>query len=670
MATKPFRISLGGANGWGGVDQSLDPRRSNPNTLAYADGANLLEGDLRPFLLPGTPNGATSRAGGARFIPGAGGVTTSLEQMSLCFGPTNPAGAGAGTMSWLVSGDGAVLWSDGYGASSPFLGIPAPVISAAVNGASGGARRFRVTFRVVASGFDRPGRGVSKSEYYQYPAVYESNPNTYAVFAPGAGVTVSGLTNGPAAYIELSNFVGGTLTIDSPAALATPALSGMLWEVAIYATPIGNTSGPYLYYDRATFTPPAAVTTTAFTNPSGRETSLILAWDAYGSPGNQLFKDDFSPAPFNASTLASSLVVISDGLHTVADTTGAGQAGALPVAGILFGATANKLCWSRLGYPWQWPLANTSPIVNIQAIVNNGATTYVGTTLGWYVVTGTDDQALTISGPFGKDGVADQAGASATLTPFGVLFLGRRGMCLFDGNSTQLLHEINTHPANGYGSLSGIKYPQVYTNTNFACRFGIYSDDLYMADLGYGCTLIANLDSWPKVAVTYQNSASTRGIQPAYLAILSSQMGGTGTDVPPAVVTSYGDGFSGANSSATLVVWSPRKNLSGATSTEYMYMEARSQRIDLGQPGYRKKFKRAQVRASGGFTITFTAGRDVSTTVATHTTTVAGDQWLPAAFDWCDWIQVTITSGAIAGANTSPAYIESVDIDGVLYGNP
>lgn len=676
MATKPFRIQLGGAQGWLGVQQALDPRRADPRSLSFADRVNFLEGDLRGFVLPGATGGSASRGPAVIAIPDATGgtVVSGSRQMSQCVGPINPASTNDQLFSWHAERGAGVTWCDGYGGTSTFLGFPKPVITGAVNGASGGARRFRVTYRVQAVGLDRKTFGDRKSDYYNYPAVYESNPSTYATFVPGAGVTLSTTTSSPIGYVELANYVGGTLTIAPPPVAATANLAGMTWEAAVYATPPGNTSGPYLFCDRVTGILPAGATTTAFAAPSAAtyDSNLILSWDDYGSPGNQLFVNDNSPAPHDPATYTSTIEILSDGFHTVADTTGSGAAGALPVPGILFAATATELRWSRVGYPWCWPLANSVPIRNIQAIVNNGPTTYVGTTLGWYVVTGTDDQNLSIAGPFANDGIAEGAGRSAVLTPRGVLYLGRRGLCVFDGNTSTLLHEITTHPANEWGGAGRNYWPSSLTATGytgFACLFGLFFDNLYISDLGAGSRIIAALDDWPVVKVTYANSDNTRpGLATAYLAQDSrqTQTATLVSEVPPAPMASLDVAITGAGS-LNMSMWSPRRGVASPNTNGYMYWQAVSQRIDLGEPGQRKKLKRVSVRGDGAFSITVRAGRGISSVVAAFTTTTSGLQWLPATMDWVDWVQVEITSGDVNTGTGGTGVVESVDIEGVVY---
>lgn len=610
MPKKAIDLTFGPA--FRGLNTYKVPNMLDTDEAIRADGVDVSDGTIRGMYGVGNPV-ATPGATFSQFIHYADGYSATNgwlldgNPQFACDDTINPDPASKKRWCYFTTKDGAgnataPKFTDGTANAPAVLGWATPTTpTLASNGsaAPGGSRRFRVTAVKAMSGIDRPTPGVSRSSYYQFAAPWETNPSNY--------LEISAAQNWQGAVINLPTVAGA-------------------YEIRIYATAQGNVTGPYYFYDRVVGPNGGGTYTIA---PAGMFATnpYQLEWDVGGGPNAPVYKYDHSPAP--------NLTVMAESMHSVVAGAGGGSAYVPPASGILFGAVGSTLAWSMLGYPWYWPAGNAIQLDDvIEAIVTDQATAYVVTRSSVYVVTGTDDQSLSIVRTACPFGCLKNSGQAAVITPHGLVYPSSMGIVLFDGVQGRLITD---------GILSSLGV------TGASDWSGVFHDNYYF--LAFRLTAfiyIVDMAAFPEIRVTKGPAAlSINTIAKSALAI-----GGN----PPGPYVQL-------NAGGNIVPWQPRRgtSISGATRQAWTWNTGR---IDLGMPTNLKRFCRLWAKGSGNFTITAIAGNDANTVVDSQTLTfpTPGDDWLKDTFESVDWLQLSIVSADGTGV------LNGVRVETEVYG--
>jgi len=376
-----------------GLNDELDARLLPPDAAVQAINADVSAGTLQALYGPGS----TASIAGI-VSPTGGAVDASYKWIFVPSNNTWVGGAtrGFGCLDTEASGYVTNISSGGVvglprafivGSSYP-MGITAPASLSAASGGSGGSRVYAIT--------------------YQTTDGLESNP--YPILGSNASTSPT--------WVRVANCNGAVLTLPGVSA------DSRVTAVRIWGTDPNNDGGTMgLLASVADAT--ASWTDTAVT----ASTTTVLNWSAagyFGAPGAA----QFDHSPWVAAA------ILSNALHGSSITeTGTG-------GGMLFGASSDgyTLMWSAPGYPQYLPTRNQQPMAEpLQAIVTLGAATFALGTNSIWVATGTDDNSVIVNKTPSERGVLLGAGHTAVRTPFGVMFLGREGVCLFDGARAEVI---------------------------------------------------------------------------------------------------------------------------------------------------------------------------------------------------------------------------------------
>ena len=437
--------------------------------------------------------------------------------------------------------DGSSVYYSNGTRQKQVMGLAAPGSAATQNTGGGTARYFRYTYTTDGSTY----------------APMESNPSTASASLSATIVEVTGTTNAQVAKIYLYATVDAT-----------------------------SSAGPYYKVGEANN--PGTATAVNITPDVATSTSATrLDWESQGRKTQAYYDFDHAPAP-GVNTIGSSL-------HA-AVATGSSIA---PCSGILFYGIANYLMWSQAGYPWYVPGLNAFNAGGyIEAIVTSQAVTYVLTRREIYVVTGYDDQELTIQrsdSPFGTT-----YGQSACITPYGLVFQAEAGLALFDGNTSRVITADILAPTELYGR----QFASAWRDGQLLMVSQNDSNGGYVVDFS----------RFPELVVTKHN-LGTRAITQALAHPSSTHDEGT-------YICMWSDG--------TVKKWHPRQrgNVSGASAQAWSWT---SGRLDGGKPNAVKHFRRIWVEASGTISIAVKCWTNAATQVGS-TQTVTGNTWLSATF--------------------------------------
>ena len=152
-----------------------------------------------------------------------------------------------------------------------------------------------------------------------------------------------------------------------------------------------------------------------------------LTWSTGGNPtsGGTYVEDHGTPP---------ALTVLSNSLHAANDAIGTSG------AGILFGAAGSTVRWSQLGFPEYWPEVNYFDVTEeVEAIISWAGATYIFTANHIFSAYGNSDDAISIKKSAGSIGVYPGHGHLVKLTPFGVIYLAKEGLALFDGSNARII---------------------------------------------------------------------------------------------------------------------------------------------------------------------------------------------------------------------------------------
>lgn len=666
--TEAAIIALGEPT-FGTVFNADDPKRSPANTLAVGNNIKIEDGNLRGFKAPGAidPTAGLSTAPVMYYVDGLGWLY-SQRRTSLCHDSVCPWGA-AGRFSyrateWIGGAHTPPVASDGSG-NNRKIGINPPVpTNLAV--AAGGMRQVRLTVVAKMGGLDRNGWALPQTDFYNYPATGESNPQQ-----TNSGLGTAAAANSP--WLEISAWDGAVITIAALGAAANELAlndgSAVAFEIRAYARPIGATAGPAKFIGRADILNPLAASsiTLSAAKEAAEGTDLILSWDVGGAPENPIYKQDFSPCP-------DTVHVVSDDVHTVA-ATGGGTSALVPMsAGILVAVTYDGfLCWSDLGYPTRWPISNRVRLEGFpNAVVTNQAITYLSTTQAWYILSGTDSDNMGLTRAEAEHFVPRLFGGSVATTPIGVMFCHELGVVVFTGAQTQLLRKL-VHPET--------ERQFVVSRLNYSCWHGLYNEGYYMADIGGAATIVVDLTSEGKdVTFLYYSVGgfpNTSGLTVRRLHSSKILPGPSGSSSLPSLWATLGVDWGPLTGLPADGPHSWRPRIDGSLSnslTQWLSWQARSQALRAGVDGLRKKWRRLEQRVFNSTnpavgTFSAVAGRgDLPTSVLGPIALADGLCQLPFGFDWVDWIQFYWDSGSDASnLQTSNRQVDALILKGETY---
>ena len=161
--------------------------------------------------------------------------------------------------------------------------------------------------------------------------------------------------------------------------------------------------------------------------------SRPLTWGTGGNSSNPTVVEDHGTAP--------PLSVLSNSLHATNDALGASG------AGILFGAIGPTVRWSQLGYPEYWPEVNYFNVAEeVESIISWAGSTFIFTNNYVYAATGLVDSDISVRKTSASIGVYPGLGHLTKLTPYGVVYLSREGLVLFDGSNSRVISSAKLSP--------------------------------------------------------------------------------------------------------------------------------------------------------------------------------------------------------------------------------
>jgi hypothetical protein len=524
-----------------GLNTAVDPEYLGTDGFVAFTNADIRNGRVQGFIGAGTALAGTVGTYRRFLHYDASGTWLSSGELNWAFDDAASATNGSRiTYRTNVTGSGTSPATVIIGASSYRLGIdsPAPAPTLTNGPSTGGTRTYAIT-------------------YYDPTTQVESNP-----------VMVVGIA---------TKNVGAAFTLPTfnPTTAQDPNRTGMYRR--IYATQVGDDNG--IKYRLAEIT---NNTTTTFTDGASYtlNTNIPLDWIYGGKQGDPVFPKDHRPG--------SQFTMLPNAIHSVNE--GAGGQG----SGIIFAAVSNWLEWSMLGYPHYWPAVNQMRFnENINCIHTMDAETYVFTDTEIYAISGVIDYALSIVKTGAAYGVKTSFAKTVTKTPFGLVFLGREGLTVFDGSTTRLVADNVIDPRTIQAEAA---------TYDFAT--GCYYEGQYFLSFNTGYTYVFDLRDLANVTVTKTTVQAS-----AY-------------HITPIALSGNAPGLYIATDTGYICPWRPR-----AYDTEGgapLGWTIKTGDITAGDLYRNKKFIRARLDASVGVTLRFYVDG-----VLRHSRVGPGLFWLP-----------------------------------------
>jgi hypothetical protein len=374
---KPFEVSVGPF--LKGMNTLLSPHLVPPDEAQYASNIDVSAGTLRA-IYKAAPVSALAAAAYRSLHYMADGTWKGTTGFDAYVDAPDASGNRV-TYYTDVSGGYQVRQMLSNGKAYK-LGLAAPAGSPAVSGGSGGACFYAITF-------------------YDPDTGQESNPQFVAGSAAGP-------TGAALSAIPTYSTTGDTNRTNV--------------QRRIYRTEAGAST--FFYYVGAI----ANNTTTTYTDSgSSLNKQAPLNWASGGNLSNTVYPLDHAEAPL--------LTCLADSFYLPGGVQGSGG------LGILFGATNNVLRWSSKDSPGYWPSVNQYRVnaPGINAIVISGPQAFLFCENDVFAVTGSDETSLTIARTNAPYGVKYVHQNTVARTPYGIVFLSREGLALFDGSNVQIL---------------------------------------------------------------------------------------------------------------------------------------------------------------------------------------------------------------------------------------
>jgi hypothetical protein len=286
-------------------------------------------------------------------------------------------------------------------------------------------------------------------------------------------------------------------------------------------------------------------------------------------------------------------------------------------AGILFGAKGydtssnNLVVWSHTGKPWAWPAVNFHDVQeSVEALVVWQGSVYAFTGNSVWSFSGGADYAITPVRMSAAYPLKAGFGKTAKASPFGIFYVAREGIALFDGVSSRIITKGILDPTTFLGGAA-------YGNA-------AYYDGSYRLNLwGTGVMLIVEVDAEGGVRVTKSTTVNA-------------------SDLHVTTRSSSNQGLFIANyTTGALTPWRPADGsaVTGASRSTWAWA---SPLLTIDAPGRLKRFNRMRVACAlnGGSLAVQVDMYDVNGSVpagwspTTFTKTITDAQsalfWLPA----------------------------------------
>jgi hypothetical protein len=529
----------------GGQNTVRDPQAlASGQENAPEEGFRVIGAELRSGLLRGAfgPGSAISAAPGAiaaltRFIfyvEGLGWVTRSMDNALV-------------RQNWGVRDNGTR--HDGSTGNVTYLTAIASDGTPSVPRIHYGGANYQM-------GLDSPTTAPTSS------AAAGTNVQYAYTWAIKDGSTVI-LESNPSARSS-SYAAGGTVTF-------TASPDSRVTHTRVWATKAGDPDG-ILYLMGEVADPTASLATAAV------QTAYPLDWGFGGNLNDNLAVEDHSPAP--------QLTCISNAMH------GGENREDGNFAGFLVAAVDHWLVWSLSGQPQYWPAKNTYRLPEpTLAVITIGTVSYAFTQTGVWMASGATDSSIQISKTRVDLGPMLAAGKSVVSTPYGILYVSREGVMLFDGrDATNLTREI-------------LPASVIQASTYWCASF---VDDYYIFTDAAGATYKLDLRGFPGRLALIKAATTAQG------SVLAFSRMPTISGVSEGLYAAYaGD--------STLRPWRPDSGVSPATRQAAQH---KTGKITFGDATRHKQLSKYRLDGNGPVTMKVWADPNDLTTDVTPTFSV------------------------------------------------
>jgi hypothetical protein len=386
MTMMPFTYRMGPFSG--GLNTVADPEVVLPTHGVRVVGAELYAGILRGMWGPGTA--IATLAVGQSFIHYHRGIGWLVASAYSLVGRINWAcrdadDATGNAVSYVTQyqPSGATLAPLVYrGATSFPMGLAPPVTYATATDGAGGQVTHVYTYVVEEGGIN----------------VLESNP----------------LAKTPGELVRHAS--GGVVTMLDPA-----PDDARITHKYLYANKDGDPTGIWYYLGKVAKGVPTLNTAGLVVN-----TSLPMNWNYGGNVSDPVASSDHRPLPL--------VEVFSDSLHGGSNNIDGNQ------SGTLFYAYGNIVGWCMTGRSQYAPVKNQWRLDTlVQAMISRGYQTFVFIETATWMFSGVNDTVIEANKVQTAHRIRVGQGKTAISTPYGILFLAREGIVLFDGVKTEVI---------------------------------------------------------------------------------------------------------------------------------------------------------------------------------------------------------------------------------------
>lgn len=454
-------------------------------------------------------------------------------------------------------------------------------------------------------------RTVIASGSYDYPrALQGGNITQLGVPYPGDGMTATGgnrpnrsyalvysdiaITypypySDPYAYSNPSPIVSSG---NSGATLGSIPGSATTYSRLIFATVEGDPGGTlYLYKALASGI-------TSWTDTGGDYGAYAvngdypLNWGLNGNIDSRTTPYDFSPA--------SHLSFLTEEMYAPSGAD----------SGVMFGVMAansqTHVAWSHAGRPWAWPTAFRHNLQEtVHALVTWRNAVYAFTEVCAWSFSGAADYAIRPERISGVHPIRKGFGKTVKATPWGIVYVAREGLALFDGISSRIITQ---------GILDPLTWLNGATYANAAYYDGAYRLNLW----GANTVLVVEMGDGVKITTMALDAADM------YIAPRATSEPGL---------------FVANKTTGALHPWRPADGSAVPGAVRNSAWTWKTPLLTLGDSARSKNFRRVRLYGKD-LSITFSVGDDLTLAAGgafanshTHVTTGTSQQfWLPSGF--------------------------------------
>lgn len=459
---------------------------------------------------------------------------------------------------------------------------------------------------------------------YDYPRVQQGSANArLGVPAPGSGMIATGGSRPNRSYAVV--FIDSTISypgaidfaLSNPSPIVSSGNSGAtltnipgadVYGRIIYATEEGDPDGVLYRYKTIPWGDTSWTDTGGSYGGYAVNKDAPLDWGSGGDVTNETTPRDYSPANY--------LSVLADEMY------GPGGLESGVMFGVLAALSQSYVAWTHAGKPWAWPTKfqyNLHETVHALVVWQNAVFAFTDTSV--WSFSGTADYAITPERIVGVHPIKKGFGKTAKATPFGVVYVAREGLALFDGISSRIITK---------GILDPLTWLDGATYANAAYYDGAYRLNLW----GKDTVLVVEVgDDGVKVT-------SMDGLDAADLVIAPR------SSSEPGLIVADQDG--------DLFPWRPADGsaVTGATRQPWEWMTAR---LTMGAASRLKYFRRMRISCAlngGTLDIQIVARSSEGASLATFTQTINSTSptefWLPTTmFAHSVDVKLTPSSGAV-----------------------